>query len=558
MADIAQPADAAGKTTAPMTAGTVAYRFGPFRLDPRAASLQRGDEAIALRRKSFDVLLHLVRNRDRVVSKDELMGTVWADVVVTDNSLAQCVKEIRDALGDEAQEIVATSARRGYVFRADVTEIAADPPPAARASANRPRRAGIFAATLAILGLSAAVLYVELDRGTPAPAASERLSLAVLPFRGPAADDYFSSGIATDIAAALGRFPELAVASPDIVAHRAGAGATPRDATTPDVRYLVEGTVLRSPTMIRISVRLTDVPRARLLWSQTYDAPAAQVLAIQDAITSRIAGALAVKVANVEEKRSASKSAGTLEAYDFVLRGRERLAHLNRTAHSEARMDFERAIALDPTSAAPYIGLGRVDLSAAAMGWTEDAEQAFRHAEDAALRAIALDEFDPEAHALLGRAYARTGQYDRAVETLKRAVKLNPSAPESYAALGDALLWSGDPAAAADALETSLAMDPGRSAEDLFSLGTAYLLTGKNADAARTLERATQRNEGNPYIYAALAAAYAASGRPAESRAAAAEVRRRNPFFDADEFGSLLRDRAQREALARALKSAGL
>src|SRR5690349_24475008 len=126
-----------------MTAGTVAYRFGPFRLDPRAASLQRGDEAIALRRKSFDVLLHLVRNPDRVVSKDELMGTVWADVVVTDNSLAQCVKEIRDALGDEAQEIVATSARRGYVFRADVTEVAADPPPAARASANRPRRAGI-------------------------------------------------------------------------------------------------------------------------------------------------------------------------------------------------------------------------------------------------------------------------------------------------------------------------------------------------------------------------------------------------------------------------------
>jgi tetratricopeptide (TPR) repeat protein len=199
-----------------------------------------------------------------------------------------------------------------------------------------------------------------------------------------------------------------------------------------------------------------------------------------------------------------------------------------------------------------------VDLSAAAMGWTDDAEAAFRHAEDAALRAIALDEFDPAAHALLGRTYARTGQYDRAVETLRHAVRRNPSEPEGYAALGDALLWTGDLGGAAEALETALAMDPRRSAEDLFSLGAAYLLAGRSADAIRILERATQRNEGNPYIYAVLAAAYAASGRAAEARSAAAEARRRDPFLDLDSFGSLFRKPEHRERFARALKSAGL
>src|SRR6185369_1720167 len=127
--------------------------------------------------------------------------------------------------------------------------------------------------------------------------------------------------------------------------------------------------------------------------------------------------------------------------YDFVLRGREGLTRLNRTSHSQARAAFEQALALDSNYAAAYVGLGRVDLSAAAMGWTPDPQGALARAEHAALRAIALDESDARAHVLLGRALARQGQYDRAVETLRRAVALNRSDPDAYAGLGDALLW---------------------------------------------------------------------------------------------------------------------
>ena len=100
------------------------YRFGPFRIDPAMASLYRGESPVTLRRKSFDVLLYLVRNRGRVVPKDELMSRVWPEVVVTDNSLVQCIKEIREALDDTDQKIVSTAARRGYVFTAPLEALA--------------------------------------------------------------------------------------------------------------------------------------------------------------------------------------------------------------------------------------------------------------------------------------------------------------------------------------------------------------------------------------------------------------------------------------------------
>lgn len=219
---------------------------------------------------------------------------------------------------------------------------------------------------------------------------------------------------------------------------------------------------------------------------------------------------------------------------------------------------FERAMALDPRQAGAMVGLGRLDLSAVALGWTADPDAALQRAGDLARAAIALDESHPAAHVLLGRTHSRLGEYERAIETLRRAVALNRSDPDSHAGLGDALLWSGDARGAILALETAIAMDPRLSAEDLFSLGAAYFMDGRAADAIGVLERATARNEANPFIFALLAAGYAEAGREAESRFAAANARRMNPFFDAENFGSLFKVAAQRDKLAQALKKAGL
>ena len=130
----------------------------------------------------------------------------------------------------------------------------------------------------------------------------------------------------------------------------------------------------------------------------------------------------------------------------------------------------------------------------------------------------------------------------------------NPSDPDSHAGLGDALLWSGEVEGRDQVARNRDAIDPRLSAEDLFSLGAAYFLVGRSADAVRTFERIITRKEGNPFIYAMLAAVYAENGRDDDSRPAAAEVRKLNPFFDVARFGSLFKKAEHRDRLANALK----
>ena len=571
-----------------MASSARSYRFDRFLIDAGSARLRCGEAPVPLRPKSFDVLLYLARNRGRLITKDELFENVWADVMVTDNSLVQCIKEIRQALGDDDQTMIETVAKRGYVFTPSVIEsddtqspssvaltepavsLGKPLPVLAPVGARRRTAAAIAGGIAATLLIGGGLWWALSPRTTPQQraeassadrAVENRQSIAVLPFSilGEAADDYFSIGISEDIAAALGRFPDLAVSSPKVVARFRSDGAGTHDIQRQlKVRYLVEGSVRRTPERIRVAVRLTDLPRGTLLWSETYDSSAATIFAIEDDIIIRIAGALAVKVTNLQQSRLARKSTGNLEAYDLVLHGRDLLTRLNRTGHSQARTMFERAITLDPQYPGAYVGLGRIDLSAAALGWTADPESALKRAADLARKAISLDEFNPAAHVLLGRAYARMEEYERAVEALKRAIAFNPSEPDSHAGLGDALLWNGNVEGAIKSLETATAIDPRLSAEDLFSLGVAYFLGGRSADAALVLERVITRKEGNPFIFAMLAAAYAESGRDQDSRSAAAEVRKLNPFFDVARFGSLFKKTEHRDKLAAALKKTGL
>lgn len=559
------------------------YRFDRFTLDMQAGCMRVGDTVVQLRPKSFDVLLYLVRNPGRLVTKNELIESVWPDVAVTGNSLVQCIKEIREVLGDDGRSMIETVAKRGYRFLPSVVEIDVARPPAGRpepppaaptttnraaagrgASLGRSRRAVYVATAIATVLLITGGLWWALGPRAALRSArpEKRLSVAVLPFAeaaSAASDDYLSRGISEDISAALGRFPDLAVASPRVVSRLHGAGTSAEDLERQlNVRYLVEGGIRRSADRIRITVQLTDLSQRVLVWSQSYDEHADTILALEEEIAARIAGALAVKLTNLEQVRAARRSTGSMEAYDFVLRGRELSTRLNRTRHSQARAMFERAIGLDAGYPAAYVGLGRVDLSAVALGWTPDPDEALKRAESLARKAIALDESNPAAHVLLGRVYARSKEYDRAVDVLTRAVALNPSDPDSHAGLGDALLWRGDVEGAIKALETATAIDPTLSGEDLFSLGAAYFIAGRTAEASRVLERVTTRNEGNPFVYAMLAAVYAEGARDAESRSAAAEVRRLNPFFDSEIFGSLFNRPEHRERIAAALKKAGL
>jgi len=541
-------------------------RFGGFTLDPNRASLTGPDGALPLRPKAFDVLLYLVRHRDRVVSKDDLMQAVWPNVFVTENSLVQCISDIRGALGSEASAILKTVARRGYTFAAPVVE--AEPgqtPVSAPAPAPRPGRVRWLVtacAAVLVIALATGGTWLLLRPAAPqlAVAPHKRQSIAVLPLTmlESAGDDYLADGLTEDIIAALARFADLAVMAPRTVAAFKGRSPTREIGRELNVRYLAEGSLRRSDGRLRISMRLANAEDGTLLWADQYDVQADQVFAVQGDIIRSITGALAVRVTNSEQARLAARPPANLEAYDLVLRGRDQLSRLTRTATSNARASFERAIELDPAYGPAYVGLGRADLVAVHLGWTPDPAGTLRRAETHARKAVGLDEFNPAAWALLGRVFSRLGEYDRAVETQRHAFALNPNDPEICAGLGDALLWSGDLEEARRMLEIAARLDPRLPSQDLFYLGSAYFLLGQHAQAAQTFERTVARRDGNPFIHAMLAAIYADWGRQDDARREVAEVRRQNPLFDLATFGTLFRNPAHRDKIVGALQQAGL
>jgi adenylate cyclase len=400
--------------------------------------------------------------------------------------------------------------------------------------------------------------------GVPRPpaAVATRASIAVLPFVSSTAEggsDYFADGLTEDIISALGRFRELSVIARAAVFPYKGKNPIPAEVGRDlKVRYIVDGSVRRTSERIRVSVSLTDTSRSAVLWSEKYDAEPKDIFAVQDQITQRISGALALRVTSLELARSSAKPPNNLEAYDLVLRGRDLLSRLTRSANAQARALFERAIALDPNYAPAYVGLGQVDMRASNLGWTQDPGEARERAEKLAQKAITLDDLSSGAHALLGDVAVHFGDYDRALDELKRAIDLNGSDAESYDHLVAVLLYRGDTAGAITAGELLAQFQPEIPDGTAFDLGLAYILADRGADAVRILKRVVDRNPGDLYANVMLAVAYAAVGRQEEAERQAKSVRQRFPTFPRDQFGSALRDPSLRAKLDHALEKAGL
>ena len=391
---------------------------------------------------------------------------------------------------------------------------------------------------------------------------NQRPSVAVLPLVSLSAspqDDYFADGLTEDIIAALGRFQEISVRSRNSVFNYKDKSPRPEEvARDLNVRYIVEGSVRRSLESIRVAIRLTEAVRGNLVWSENYDSLPKDIFVLQGDITRRIAGTLVVRLSALEAARAAAKPPSNLEAYDLVLRARSFDARGTRTALSQARLLFEKAIALDSNYISGYVGLGKVELYAVTQGWASRPADAVQRAEALATKAISIDEANAGAHALMGRVHIRRGNYDGALDELKRAVALNSSDADSYDGLGAARLWTGDFEGAIKALELSSEFQPNLSLDTFFTLGTAQLLSGRTADATRTFERSVERYGDTSFISAMLAAAYAAAGRKEDAARQAAAVRQKFPFFTSTDFGSQFRNPEDRQKLAATLKEAGL
>lgn len=483
--------------------------------------------------------------------------------------------QIRDKLpitfDDLGEQPVKNIARPVRAFALAPSAIAAAPvlPPGKRAVPAAARRVWIAAAFAVLLVAAGTGAWWKMRETAtmPGPAAGKstetgRASIAVLPFTspgGPGGDDYFADGMTEDIISALGRFRELTVISRGGVFAYKGKSPSPAVVGAElKVRYVVEGSIRRTPDRVRVSVSLTDTARSVLVWSEKYDVEPKDVFSVQDQIIRQISGALAVRVTSLELARAVAKPPDSLEAYDLVLRGRSLMYRIARSSNAEARALFERAIGLDANYAPAYVGLARVNMYSATQGWTPDPSQALERAEALARRAITLDSASSSAYAILGHVLVFFGDYDRALEELKRAVDLNPSDADAYSALTGVLMWTGDVQGSIAAGELLARFRPEQSEIELFDRGMAYMLADRTSDAIRLFELAVERSKDFRPAVAMLAAAYAQAGRKDDAERQAAVVRQRFPDFSREEFGSLLRNPELREKIAAAFKKAGL
>jgi adenylate cyclase len=491
---------------------------------------------------------------------------------------------VRDQIGEKlpltfvdlGEQTVKNIAKPVHIFTVSSQAIASGPDISVERMSRQTRPGRAYAIAVAMIGVLvvAAIAWGQLHR--PAPivragssatakpkvTATQRPSIAVLPLTSlstPAQDDYFADGLTEDIISALGRFSEISVRSRNSVFAYKDKTARPEEVGRDlNVRYIVEGSVRRTPERIRVAVRLTEAARGILVWSENYDALPKDIFTVQEDITRRIAGTMAVRVSSLEAARAAAKPPDNLEAYDLVLRARSLYSRGTRTALSQTRPLFEKAIELDSRYVPAYVGLGLVELDTVAQGWTSNPAVAMQRAEVLATKSISIDEASAGAHALMGRILIQRGNYDRGLEELRRAVALNASDADSYDGLGAALLFIGDFDGAIKAIELSSEFQPTLSVTTFFNLGTALLLSGRTADSVRTLEQSVERYPSFLYNRAMLAAAYAVAGRKEDAARQAEMVHQQFPYFASSSLGSQFRNPQDREKFAAVLKEAGL
>jgi adenylate cyclase len=561
-------------------------RFDRYVLDLDRGSLLLDGNEIALRPKTFAVLRYLIENCGSLVSKDELFAAVWPNIAVTDDALVQSIGELRRALGDDGARLIKTIPRRGYRFESDVSVVdlvgqpSADALSVAAASpdAARPLKSGARIGPFAVFGVAvllAGMLWAGIatewkffnapgyaNRSTPnSVEINAKPAIAILPFANQGDDparDYFADGLTQDIINALGRFSELTVMSWNAAFPYKGKAASPGEiARNLAVRYQVEGSVLRTADRVRVTAQLVDAD-GRVLWSARFDEALADLFALQDKITIQIAGVLAIRVTEIEQRRVLAKPTESLEAYEYVLRARPALQRPARADLVEARVLLRRAIALDPNYAAAYAALAETYHVAAVMGWAESPADTLSRAEELANKALSINDSEVRAHIILGRVHIFHQRYEQAKAEMDRAIAINPNDALGLAGRGNLLMWLGETDAAIEVLELARRIDPELNTVDRNALSLAYYLKGRYAAAIEEAKLNLRRTTGANFSRIVLAAAYAEHSQADDAARVVAEVRRLDPTFDPREFGSKFLRPADLEHLRDGLRKAGL
>lgn len=428
------------------------YLFGPFRIDVAERLLRRDGESIPLTPKAFDLLLMLVENKGHLLEKDELMKMLWPNTFVEEANLSNNISQLRKALSiDPVHQYIETVPRRGYRFIADVTELSPTPEivsgehPDSKADERKEsissisdtsRQSTVFWFALAVVALLALgpVIYYFWPK-KPVTQQSIR-TIAVLPFKPLAADsgdESLEMGMADTLITRLSNLRQLIV-RPTSAVRKYTALDNDELAAGREQRgdAVLAGTIQKASDKIRVTVRLVRVADGALLWADQFDEKFTNLFAVQDSISERVAGALAVRLTGDEREVLTKHYTANTEAYQLYMRGRY---FLNKSTEADFRRSidyFQQAIDRDPNYALAYAGLADSYVQLGFYG-SMPMNESHSQARDAAWRALQIDDNLGEAHAAL--AIILTTYYwdwPEAEKQFKRAVELSPNYARGY------------------------------------------------------------------------------------------------------------------------------
>jgi len=426
------------------------------------------------------------------------------------------------------------------------------------------KRMALAAVVFVLIGVAGAVTWLRPWEPTIEPASVERMafplpdkpSIAVLPFSNMSDDpsqDYFADGMTEDLITDLSKISGLFVIARNSSFSYKGQQVKVRQvAEDLGVRYVLEGSVRRAGDQVRINAQLIDATTGGHLWAERYDGALADVFALQDRVTEKIVSALAVKL-TIEDRKALEHSGRplNLDAYEYVLRGRAKLAQANRQATIEARKLFEKAIEADPKYTRAYVNLGLLHYHEWRY-WGLDRDRNMARALELAREAITLADALAGAHVLLALVLQFRGEHEAADREADRVLSMGGLQAETLGNLGGYLRRATRYREAVDLLERAIRLDPLHSPDWLMWLGHSYLRLAVPEKAAAMLETGVKRAPDYVAVHHFLALSYAMLDRMEEARAQMNEVLRINPKFSIEAYVRYAgRNTRDRDALDR-------
>ncbi len=518
------------------------YCFESCALNTDLRELRRGSEFIAVEPQVFDLLQYLIRHRERVVSKEDLIAAVWNGRIVSDSALTSRINSVRNAIGDDggSQRLVKTLRGRGFRFVGPVRE------ESSLEKSSAPEVSGAPATELSL---------------------SDQPSIAVLPFlnlSNDAAQDYFADGITEEIITALARFKSLfVIARNSSFTYRARTVDIKQIARELGVRYVLEGSVRNSGDRIRITGQLIIAETGTHIWVERFDRRLADIFDLQDEITERIVGAIEPQILSTEISRSRRKHTDNLAAYDCVLRAYQHLFNLTLDDNDRAADFLRQAIRLAPDYALAHAYASWANLFRVQLIQGGSFRALLTEALTLAQRAVDLDSTDPLIQTIRAAWQLMIERdFDGGVMRHEEAFQNNPNSVWICGCNGFGNALCRNPERAIEMIDRAKRLSPRDPSMFLWLPGgaIAHFLCGRLDEAIRWADDALRLNPRHLISLFLRAAAEMAADRQDAARRSVKRMRAINSALDVKFAGKMLpfKFADDKERILSALGAAGL